>query len=139
MKILNLYAGVGGNRRQWTYKRHNVVAVEKNREIANEYRKHFPNDEVLVCDAHKYLKENYKEFDFIWSSPPCPTHSSMRTAGVGNNQYDAKYPDWRLWQEIIFLDQYFDGQWVVENVKPYYDEIVEWETVEPQQSSRHYF
>jgi len=139
MKILNLYAGIGGNRKNWDGEKHNITAVEINEEIAEEYRQNFPNDKVVVGDAHEYLKENYSDFDFIWTSPPCPSHSTMRKAGVGRGQNDAIYPDMKLWQEIFFLHQYFEGNYVVENVKPWYDDEVEWEMVKPQESSRHYF
>jgi len=76
MKILNLYAGIGGNRTLWR-EEHEVTAVENNKERAEVYQKRFPNDTVVVGDAHKYLLEHHSEFDFIWSSPPCPTHSRL--------------------------------------------------------------
>ena len=81
MKILNLYACLGGNRYKWdeVAKEANinieVVAVELDEEAAKLYKKRFPNDIVIISDAHQYLLDHYKEFDFIWSSPPCPTHS----------------------------------------------------------------
>ena len=53
MKILNLYAGVGGNRKMWDNK-HEVTAVENDPEIAKIYHDQFPNDKVIVSDAHKY-------------------------------------------------------------------------------------
>ena len=34
-------------------------------------------------------------------------------------------PDMSLYAEIVFLQNYFDGVWVVENVKPYYTPLVE--------------
>lgn len=77
MKILNLYAGIGGNRKMWG-DNHEIVAVEYDETIAKIYKDHFPNDEVIVADAHQFLLDHYKEFDFIWSSPPCQTHSSFR-------------------------------------------------------------
>ena len=77
MKILNLYAGVGGNRKLWGNE-HKIVAIENNPDIAAVYKDLFPSDEVVVEDANKYLLENYMNFDFIWSSPPCPTHSQIR-------------------------------------------------------------
>lgn len=40
----------------------------------------------------------------------------------------------KLYQEIILLDQWFDGYYVVENVKPYYDPLIE-----PQVLGRHCF
>ena len=77
MKILNLYAGIGGNRKLWGDS-HEITAVEIDKDIASIYQTHFPQDKVIVGDAHQYLLDHYKEFDFIWSSPPCPTHSKAR-------------------------------------------------------------
>jgi len=117
MKILNLYCGIGGNRKLWS-DQNSITAIENNKDIAKIYQDFFPKDKVIVADAHQYLLEHYKEFDFIWSSPPCPTHS------VCNNflhaQGNVRYPDMGLWQEIIFLKHWFKGKWVVENVKGYY-------------------
>lgn len=48
-KILNLYAGLGGNRKNW--KNVKVIAVENNQEIANIYKDFFPNDIVLIEDV----------------------------------------------------------------------------------------
>ena len=100
MKILNLYAGVGGNRKLWGDE-YDVTAVEMNPDIAEVYQDLYPNDTVIVGDAHQYLLENYMNFDFIWSSPPCPSHSQIRyTIGFkANRKYkkvDAKYPDMKL-------------------------------------------
>jgi len=76
MKILNLYAGIGGNRKLWHHN-HQVTAVEFNSDIAKIYQDLFPNDTVVVGDAHQYLLDHYKEFDFVWSSPPCQSHLSF--------------------------------------------------------------
>ena len=119
MNVLNLYAGVGGNRKLW--KDVKVTAIENYQPIADVYRKLYPGDKVIVCDAHQYLLENYMNFDFIWSSPPCPTHSRMQKA---TRHPDKKYPDMSLYQQIIFLQHFFKGKWVVENVKPYYDFLI---------------
>jgi len=120
MKILNLYAGIGGNRKLWGDE-HDITAVEYNPEIAQIYKDNFPNDTVLVEDAHQYLLDHYKEYDFIWSSPPCPTHSKMAKA---TRHETRKYPDMSLWQEIIFLQHHYNGKYIVENVVPYYDSFV---------------
>jgi DNA (cytosine-5)-methyltransferase 1 len=124
MKILNLYAGIGGNRKLWGDE-HDITAVEYREDIAAVYRAHFPIDTVIVGDAHQYLLEHYKEFDYIWSSPPCQTHSRARLWGYRNSEIvEQKYPDMKLYQEILFLQNYFDGGWDVENVKPYYDPLI---------------
>lgn len=127
MKILNLYAGIGGNRKLWGDE-HDITAVEWNEETAKVYTDYFPNDKMVVGDAHQYLLDHYKEFDFIWSSPPCPTHSNIRVAGVKRGYNKAVYPDMKLYQEIIFLDKHIDDRnckWVIENVNPYYEPLIE--------------
>lgn len=116
MKILNLYAGIGGNRKLW--EGHEVTAIENEQYIAEAYQKLFPQDTVIVGDAHQYLLDHFSEYDFIWSSPPCPTHSRLVTAKRGWGIYE--YPDMSLYQEIIFLQHNFKGSWAVENVEPYY-------------------
>lgn len=124
MKILNLYACLGGNRYKWDEVIDNldITAVELDPELARMYQERFPNDTVIIADAHQYLLDNYKEFDFIWSSPPCPTHSKARFAR--RNTTEAKYPDLKLYEEIIFLDKWFKGKYVVENVMPYYNPLI---------------
>ena len=125
MKILNLYAGIGGNRKLWGDE-HEVWAVEVNYEIAMAYKKLYPNDVVLVEDAHQYLLEFAQNFDFIWSSPPCPTHGQYRyNVGFKAKGYKPVFPDMKLYEEIIFLQHYYDGLWLVENVKPYYKPLIE--------------
>ena len=44
MKILNLYAGIGGNRKLWG-NNHEIVAVENDINIAKIYKDFYPNDE----------------------------------------------------------------------------------------------
>lgn len=126
MKILNLYAGIGGNRKWWGND-HDVTAVEYDEDIANIYKDHFPDDTVIIGDAHQYLIEHYKEFDFIWSSPPCQTHSSFRhNINVRFRGTEPKYPDMRLYEEIVFMQHYAgDVKWVIENVKPYYGYLIQ--------------
>lgn len=132
IKILNLYAGIGGNRKLWPNDEIEVTAVENVPEIAKIYKYFFPQDEVIVTDAHKYLLEHYKEFNFIWSSPPCLSHSG--TNHFLNPQGVIRYPDMNLYQEIIFLKHFFKGSWVVENVISYYEPLIK-----PYVADRHYF
>jgi DNA (cytosine-5)-methyltransferase 1 len=130
MKILNLYACLGGNRYKWDEVAKEkgieikVTAVEYDKDIAKEYQKRFPNDKVIVTDAHQYLLDHYKKFDFIWSSPPCPSHSKIRITQKTRENFNAIYPDMKLYEEIIFLDNYFTGKYVVENVIPYYEPLI---------------
>jgi DNA (cytosine-5)-methyltransferase 1 len=125
MKILNLYAGIGGNRKLWGNE-HDITAVELDPEIAKVYQDYFPDDTVVIDDAHEYLLKNYSEYDFIWSSPPCPTHSRARFGfGVCGHGYDYVYPDMKMYQEIILLKYMCkDAKWCVENVLPYYDYLI---------------
>ena len=130
IKVLNLYAGIGGNRKLW--KNVDVTAVEIIPKIGDIYKGFYPNDNVIIGDAHQYLLNHYKEFDFIWSSPPCPTHSRARFWGhSGKNPI---YPDITLYQEIIFLKHHFNGKFCVENVIGYYEPLIK-----PVEVNRHYF
>ncbi len=122
MKVLNLYACLGGNRLLWD--NCEVTAVELDEELARLYQERFPNDTVIVADAHQYLLDHYQEFDFIWSSPPCPTHSRARYWGFGANGKKPIYPNMSLYQEILFLEHHFKGKYVVENVIPYYEPLI---------------
>lgn len=143
IRILNLYAGIGGNRKLWPgeisindgekYKVE-VTAIENNKIIAGIYKKFFPEDKVIITDAHKFLLEHYREFDFIWSSPPCPSHSKVRKAALSSGRIKPLYPDMSLYQEIIFMKYHVKIPWVVENVKSYYDPLII-----PQEAGRHYF
>ncbi len=131
IKILNLYAGIGGNRKLWNGDIE-VTAIENNPKIAKIYQDFFPGDKVVIGDAHEYLLEHFKEFDFIWSSPPCPSHSKVRF--VNQIQNKPIYPEMSLYQEILFLKHYFKGKWVVENVNPFYEPLIK-----AQECGRHLF
>jgi DNA (cytosine-5)-methyltransferase 1 len=120
MKVLNLYACLGGNRYKWT--NCEVTAIELDPELAKMYQDRFPDDTVIITDAHQYLLDHYNEFDFIWSSPPCPSHSRARFAR--NNTTIPIYPDLKLYEEVLFLDNYFSGKYCVENVIPFYEPLI---------------
>jgi len=139
-RILNLYAGIGGNRKYWEDV--DVVAVEWDKRVAKVYRDNFPEDEVIVADAHTFLENHYDDgWDFIWSSPPCPTHSRTQIMMVhsedersGSHLKSASFPDMDLYEEIIFLQSFASCDWVVENVTSYYEPLID-----PQRIQRHYF
>lgn len=138
VRVLNLYAGLGGNRKLWTDV--DVVAVEINPKVARFYADEFPDDEVVVADAHTFLEQHHGDgWDFIWTSPPCQTHSqiSYMTWGSDARQNASRgptYPDMRLYQEVILLQSFAECDWVVENVEPYYDALIP-----AQKVGRHYF
>ena len=135
LKICNLYCGIGGNRKLWDeLGDFEITAVEHDPKIAKIYQDFFPNDKVVVGDAHQYLLDHYKEFDFIWSSPPCPSHSKLRKSLSMASGAKAIYPDMKLYEEILFLQGYFKGKYVIENVMSWYKPLIE-----PQILQRHYF
>lgn len=149
MKILNLYCGIGGNRKLWGNE-HEITAVEYDPQIAKIYQDFWPNDKVIVGDAHQYLLDHYHEFDFVWSSPPCQTHTTMNVANhlspypedqermkkqiENGGGIKPRYPKMELYQEIIFLQHFFKGKWCVENVVGYYEPLIK-----PQEIAKHYF
>ena len=126
MKILNLYACLGGNRYKWNEVKNDieVTAVELDPELAKLYQERFPNDKVIVADAHQYLLDYFDDFDFVWTSPPCPTHSRLNSMIIKNTG-KVRYPDMKLYEEIIILKKWFKGKFVVENVVPYYEPLIQ--------------
>ena len=112
-----------------------VTAVELNPDIAAIYKAFFPDDNVIIGDAHEYLLEHFQEYDFIWSSPPCQTHSQIRyNLGFKNRGTKAVYPDMKLYEEILFLQWYFKDNYVVENTRGFYDPLIP-----PRFIGSHYF
>ena len=119
IRYLNLYAGLGGNRKLLTDVK--VTAVERDPKIAAVYQELYPNDEVVIGDAREYLLSNYKNFDWIWTSPKCQANTKMIRSGRNRKPI---YPDLRCYEQAIFLKHNFNGSWVVENVKPYYEPLI---------------
>ncbi len=123
MKVLNLYSGIGGNRQLWEDVK--VTAVEYNKDIAGIYQDLYPQDKVVITDAQEYLRLNFEKFDFIWASPPCPSHSRSRKITWKHNKIEPLYPSMSLYEIILFLQHYFKGKFVVENVIPYYKPLID--------------
>jgi DNA (cytosine-5)-methyltransferase 1 len=125
MKILNLYSGLGGNRKLWPDSVQ-VTAVEYDERIAQFYQNQFPHDTVIIGDAIEYIEKHYQDFDFIWASPPCQSHSQYRhRVGVLAKGFKPIPIDPSLYYIIRFLMNNFRGLWAVENVIPYYPYEIE--------------
>lgn len=119
MKILNLFCGIGGNRKLW--EGHEVTSVDNQESILEKYKELFPEDNIILADAYQYLLDHFEEYDFIWASPPCQSHSRFIRSGKNRKP---RYTDLRLYEVILFLKHNFKGKWVVENVKPYYEPLI---------------
>lgn len=78
MRVLNLYAGIGGNRTGFP-EGCTITSVEFDPAIADVYKDIFPQDTCVCGDAVEYLEQHYSEFDFIWASPPV---SHMDSIGI---------------------------------------------------------
>nr|WP_314541111.1 DNA cytosine methyltransferase [uncultured Campylobacter sp.] len=124
MRILNLFAGLGGNRRLWDNVTDiRVTAVELDEAVAHAYAFRYPNDEIVIADAYDYAAKHYDEFDFIWASPPCQTHSKLNFGNV-RWKNSRKLPDFNLYSLITYLQKRCQTKWVVENVIPFYTPLI---------------
>ena len=119
-RVFNGCAGIGGNANLWVDCQ--VVAVENEPKIAEIYKKLNPTHTVIIGDAYEYFKIHHEQFDFAWWSPPCQKHSKMMKA---TRHKVADYPDFKLYEVIVFCEHFFKGKWVVENVVPYYKPLIE--------------
>ena len=126
LKVLNLYASLGGNRYKWDEVHDiEVTAIETDPFLVGLYKERFPNDIVIQEDAHRFLLNNFRDFDFIWGSPPCPSHSRINISQYTRDSYKFRYPDFSLYQEVVLLQSFFkSGLFCVENVIPYYTPLI---------------
>jgi DNA (cytosine-5)-methyltransferase 1 len=67
-KILDLFCGGGGAGAGFAWAGFEVTGID------NKNQKHYPY-KFILSDAFEYLKEHYKEYDAIHSSPPCQYYS----------------------------------------------------------------
>jgi DNA (cytosine-5)-methyltransferase 1 len=121
MKVMNAYCGLGGNRAAWPdYVK--VTAIDTNEECLRVYADRFPQDEIVLDDAHSYILDHHEEYQdgLLWTSPPCQSHGRMMKASRHDTK---KYFDASLWQEIVLLQHFHTGKWVVENTRSYYEPL----------------
>ena len=119
-KILNGYAGVGGNSKDWDD--YEVVAVEKDPKIAKVYAEMNPTHKVIVGDVIEHLLAHHSEYGFVWLSPACQANTRMIRSGKNRKP---RLPSLELYELKIFLDFNFKGKYCIENVKPYYKPVIE--------------
>ena len=62
------------------------------------------------------------------------TKTTKKHSKINKNLGHIRYMDMKLYQEIIFLDAWFDGKYCIENVIPYYQPLIP-----AQQNNRHLF
>jgi len=126
VRVLDLYAGLGG-----TDKGIRKVAAEKNIKldyyaieidpaVCQAHKKNHLESNVICADVKDWL-DKVTDFDFVWASPPCQTHSinNYSNKAIG---YKTKPVDWSLWHVIDILQRAETIPFVVENVKIWYNE-----------------
>ena len=140
MKILNLFAGIGGNRSLWGDS-HEITAVEHNSQIAKIYQTRFPHDEMIVDKCINVIERPeffLNQFDLITVGSPCQSHSMFNM--VYWSRGIIKVPDMDNLYGIMITLKYYPHQsfkFVCENVNPFYKE---WRPTQYfQKLGRHFF
>jgi len=119
IKILDLFCGLGGVAKgfQKYLDEHNIeyeyIAVDIDSLVLKAHKCNNPKSHVILRDAYSFTDDELKEFDFIWASPPCQSHSRA------NHIWKRYNPDMRLYDLIRQLNG-VGKPFVVENVIPYY-------------------
>jgi len=120
LRILDLFCGLGGVAKgfQRWLDEHGVeyeyTAVDINKEVLKVHKYLNPKSQVVLRDAYSFTNDELKEFDFIWASPPCQSHSRAQV------MWKRRKPDMRLYDLIKQLLR-VNKPFVVENVIPYYE------------------
>ncbi len=124
IKILDLFCGLGGVARgfqEYLIEKNikfEYYAVDIDFKILLTHKILNPKSITIKKDAYSLRDEELKEYDFIWASPPCETHSHLNFYNW-NNPKKFKPPDMRLYKLIKRL-HILNIPFIVENVKPYY-------------------
>ncbi len=126
IKLLNSFAGIGGNTKNLDRDLFEITHVETNKKRINYLQKTFQDDITIEADAYQYILENIMEYDIVWASPPCPTHSNVRWANRTKENFTYVYPDMQMYGLIFLLQRARQYEpWIVENVTPYYEPLIE--------------
>ena len=85
-----------------------------------------------VSDAHQYLLDHYKEFDFLFGL----RRRVLLIAELAQCKKKKIYPDMALYQVIIFLKHWFRGKvFSISTIIPYYKPLIE--SVSTENAHRH--
>ncbi|MCE4607314.1 MAG: DNA cytosine methyltransferase [Desulfurococcales archaeon] len=119
IKILDLFAGMGGvakgiqgylDKLGLDYE---YIAVDIDPIVLKLHKEFNPKSIVIRRDAYSFTVDELMQYDFIWASPPCQSHSKLNAIRKRFN------PDHRLWYLIHRLYNTY-RPFVVENVQLYY-------------------
>ncbi len=114
MKILSAFCSVGIGETFWPIKEHEITGIEALPVLAEEYKKRFPNSNVLIGDAYNYISLMHDQYDVIFATPPCQSRS--RLTSINSRQHNKPEEDLRVFELIEFLEDNFAGNWIIENV-----------------------
>lgn len=112
MRILDLFAGIGGERRR------NTIEKLGHEYITMDFDKKFKTD--IVCDIFDFDINLFGNFDFIWASPPC---ESFSVASIGHHWHkggipktnEAIYAKKLLKRTLDVIKESNTKNWLIEN------------------------
>ena len=126
LKILDLFAGFGGTTRglqKWLDENnisYEYYAIDIDKQTLKVHKYWNKKSIVIQRDAYTFTKDELREYDFIWASPPCQSHSRAQVI------WKRRKPDMRLYTLICKLHQ-VGKPFIVENVVPYYKPPIMWD------------
>lgn len=126
MRILDLYAGLGGTAKgiQSVLEKKGVdyeyFAIEIDPNVCAAHKINNPRSTVICADVKDWL-DKITDFDFVWASPPCQTHSILNFSNKATGK-KTNLVDWSLWHVIDHLQRTENVSYVVENVLIWYNE-----------------
>jgi len=94
------------------------VAVDNDRKVLQVHSLLNPHSKTVLEDAWLISDDRLLQYDFVWASPPCESHSVLCW-----KRKDKPKPDMRLWWLIRRLRK-LKVPFIVENVRPYYGTIL---------------